>query len=96
MAKPGLVRRSSTVRASLACLHQESSTRGDLSFRSISRDIPATPTFLVSQVTLITWPAVQPYPLATASHLNSSPLMPAILILRQLDPHRVVHQTTHN
>ena len=54
MAKPGLVRRSSTVRASLACLHQESSTRGDLSFRSISRDIPATPTFLVSQVTLIT------------------------------------------
>ena len=54
MAKPGLVRRSSTARASLACLHQESSTRGDLSFRSISRDIPATLTFLVSQVTLIT------------------------------------------
>ena len=54
MAKPGLVRRSSTARASLACLHKESSTRGDLSFRSSSRAIKATLTFLVSQVTLIT------------------------------------------
>ena len=96
MTKPGLVRRSSTARASLACLHQESSTQGALSFHSSSRAIVATLTFLVSQVTLITWPAIQPYPLATDSHLNSSLLMPAILILLQLEAHRVLHQTTHN
>ena len=95
MAKPSLVRRSSTARASLACLHQESSTQGALSFRSSRRAIVATLTFLVSQVTLITWPAVQPYHLATDSHLNSSHLMPAIPLLLQLEPHRVVHQTSH-